>query len=107
VLYSNARVTLNGAIIEYEGAFFGPKYYLAEGQLLSESFDINTPKRIALAPEDSINLSKAVSYTSNGAGYTRISIKPVILKGSVVYVGTATDSPKYYLKVSDIKIDLD
>jgi hypothetical protein len=107
-LYNQVRVTLRGMVIRNEGFMFGPKYELTEFEP-SKVFNINTAKQIALGLKagPSIDLSNYVSYAFDGRNYTQITYKPVVVKGTIIYIGQAMDAPPFYLDLESIKIDLD
>ncbi|MFH1433044.1 MAG: hypothetical protein ABIG84_07565 [archaeon] len=101
--YDKTTATLSGVVIKNVGAFFGPEYELAVFDT-SKSFDMATAKQVALVSKEGSNtdLSRTVSYTFDGRSYTLIEHRTVTLKGTIKYIGEATDSPPFYFEVEQI-----
>jgi len=95
-LYDSVKVKLKGVVLEFRGAFWGPKYWLVE---ITEE-NIKNRDRIALA--STLDLSEFVSYVSDDANYTLISYKSLIVTGTVKYVGMVTDAPPFHLQLESI-----
>ncbi len=108
--YNFVRVELRGFIVENTGLMFGPKYELVEEDApLTPPKNFKDANKIALGLKagPSIDLSKYVSYYFDGKNYTRVGFKPVLVHGTVIYIGEASDAPPFYLDLKDVKIDLD
>ena len=116
--YSGEKVSVRGFLVSYEGSYIGPKYYIAE-ELPEETFDIEEASQFAVSiSEDSdINFENYISYEYNVGEwaedeyvpiyeFTKISHKPVILKGEVYYPGACIGCFAS-IRAHEIIIDLD
>lgn len=107
-IYNFAKVKLRGMVIENTGMFFGSNYELA-GFEQGKIFDIKDASQIALGLKggSNIDLTNYVSYYFDGLNYTEGVYKPVVVTGTIKYLGEVMDAPPFYLELESVKIELD